>query len=146
MLFRVLFLVSNEAKGCSTPNSTPLVRVLFIIIHSNRVLFMVFSFKSFGVLKTVPFGVRQLFKLALCLALDTSLKYRFLVLNGVLKAVPNGVLKECYLQCCTPNGVFCVVHSFKSSTFKYTNVGQLGHMACTHVHVSITSVCNLPDS
>ena len=55
---------------------------------------MVFSFKSFGVLKTVPFEVRQLFKLALRLALDTSLICRSLVLNGVLKAVPNGVLKR----------------------------------------------------
>ena len=64
---------------------------------------------------------------------------------------------ECYLQCCTPNGVLFVVYSFKSfgdwsaesstkwsakrsaessrfyrfqlvpSTFKYTDVGQLGH-------------------
>ena len=85
VLFRVLFLVSNEAKECSTPNSTPLV-----------VLFVVFSFKSFGVLKTVPFGVpfgvRQLFKLAL-------------VLNGVLKAVPNGVLKGV---------LFAVLHSKRS--------------------------------
>ena len=27
VLFRVLFLVSNEAKECSTPNSTPLVGI-----------------------------------------------------------------------------------------------------------------------
>ena len=118
VLFRVLFLVSNEAKECSTPNGTPLVGVLFVVLHSNGVLFVVFSFKSFGVLKTVPFGVpfgvRQLFKLALRLALDASLICTSLVLNGVLKAVPNGVLKECYLQCCTPNGVLFVVYSFKS--------------------------------
>ena len=101
VLFRVLFLVSNEAKECSTPNSTPLVGVLFVVLHSNGVLFVVFSFKSFGVLKTVPFGVRQLFKLALRLALDTSLICRSLVLNGVLKAVPNGVL-------------FAVLHSKRS--------------------------------
>ena len=109
VLFRVLFLVSNEAKECSTPNSTPLVGVLFVVLHSNGVLFVVFSFKSFGVLKTVPFGVRQLFKLALRLALDTSLICMSLVLNGVLKAVPNGVLNgvlfavllqtECCLWC-----------------------------------------------
>ena len=105
VLFRVLFLVSNEAKECSTPNSTPLVGVLFVVLHSNGLLFVVFSFKSFGVLKTVPFGERQLFKLALCLALDTSLICRSLVLNGVLKAVPNGVLKGV---------LFAVLHSKRS--------------------------------
>ena len=36
VLFRVLFLVSNEAKECSTPNSTPLVGVLFVVLHSNE--------------------------------------------------------------------------------------------------------------
>ena len=109
VLLRVLFLVSNEAKECSTPNSTPLVGVLFVVLHSNGVLLVVFSFKSFGVLKTVPFGVpfgvRQLFKLALRLALDTSLICRSLVLNGVLKAVPNGVLKGV---------LFAVLHSKRS--------------------------------
>ena len=109
MLFRVLFLVLNEAKECSTPNSTPLVGVLFVVLHSNGVLFVVFSLKTFGVLKTVPFGVpfgvRQLFKLALRLALDTSLICKSLVLNGVLKAVPNGVLKGV---------LFAVLHSKRS--------------------------------
>ena len=118
VLFRVLFLVSNEAKECSTPNSTPLVGVLFVVLHSNGVLFVVFSFKSFGVLKTVPFGVpfgvRQLFKLALRLALDTSLICRSLVLNGVLKAVPNGVLKGVLFAVLHSKHVLFVVHSFKS--------------------------------
>ena len=99
VLFRVLFLVSNEAKECSTQNSTPLFGSLFVV----------FSLKSFGVLKIVPFGVpfgvRQLFKLTLRLALDTSLICRSLVLNGVLKAVPNGVLKGV---------LFAVLHSKRS--------------------------------
>ena len=89
VLFRVLFLVLNEAKECSTPNSTPLVGVPFVVLHSNGV--------PFG----VPFGVRQLFKLALRLALIC----RSLVLNGVLKAVPNGVLKGV---------LFAVLHSKRS--------------------------------
>ena len=121
VLFRVLFLVSNEAKGCSTPNSTPLVGVLFVVLHSNGVLFVVFSFKfllyfwsaenssiwSAPIIKiSTPFSTRHLITMQVSSAnwsVESSTKW-----SAQMSVICSAVLQtECCLWCIASSLLEC---------------------------------------